>query len=109
MKVRDLRYKETEYKGHSIVAGAGGKNCPCLPCYNVHNCYGKDKVDFWDCATRFNGGCPEVLPRPKHIFKLTKRFENRKKGDKFRCVRCGQKLEIGTGEFDWITIEEVSK
>jgi len=43
--------------------------------------------------------------RPLHIFERTKEFDNRKKGDEFQCIRCGEKLKIGEGNFDWITIE----
>lgn len=106
MKVRDKTKKPTEYKGHEVPAGAGGRDCPCLPCFNVHDCgywnsAGK-RVHIWHCATNWNHGCPDPLPRPTHIFKLTKRFQNRKPGDVFRCIRCGQRLKIsGDSKFNF--------
>lgn len=73
MKVRDKRYKKTDFKGHEI-------NCP------------------------YPGGCPSQKPRPKHLFKNTKKFQNRKSGDIFKCVRCGQLCEFGACKFDFETI-----
>lgn len=106
IRVRDLTKKIKEYKGHQIVAGAGGKNCPCMPCWNVHDCgytSGEKHFENWDCATRYNGGCPP-LKRPSHLFKNTKRFQKRKNGDKFKCLRCGQELIVGNGDFDFTSI-----
>jgi hypothetical protein len=108
MKVRDLTKKKNEYKGHEIQAGKGGKNCPCLPCFDVHDFGWRGQmgqwVSFWDCATRARSGCPENLPRPHHIFRLTKRFQNRERGSVFKCLRCGQKVVIGEGGFDFHAI-----
>jgi len=111
--VRDKRYKKTDYKGHEIRGGGGGLDCPCLPCYNCHDCgYWKSNGinQYWvvsfDCATRYNKGCPDYLRRPHHLFKFTKRFSNRKIGDIFRCVRCGQKVKIGECKFDFSVIKK---
>lgn len=109
MDVRDRTKTQTEYKGHVIRAGAGGRDCPCLPCFNVHDCggyRGHDKwKSIWDCATRFNNGCPSQLRRPFHFFHATKKFLGRKPGDSFKCLRCGQRLIIqGEGDtFDFGT------
>ena len=113
MKVRELTEDLNRYKGHEIEAGAGGKDCPCLPCFNVHDCgwtasSGK-WVHSWDCATRHNSGCPERLRIPIHCFKSTKRFQNRKRGDIFRCVRCGQRLVMGEVNFTSFVPEEKEK
>ena len=107
MKVRDLTEDKKSYKGHEMEAGKGGLDCPCLPCFNVHDCgyynsQGK-RVEHWDCATRYNNGCPRELGRPRHVFKHTKRFQNRKAGDVFKCIRCGQKVVISTLKFDFIS------
>jgi len=103
MKARDHTFKKTEYKGQ--YCDAADAYCPCRPCYNCHDCgyyiNGK-RIKSFECATRHNNGCPSPMPRPKHIFKNTKRFSNRKKGDEFTCVRCKQKVKIGYGEFDFL-------
>jgi len=107
--VRDLTKNPKEYKGHEITAGAGGKDCPCLPCWNIHDCGYYDsrgrRVSRWDCAERVNNGCPLVLRRPLHIFKNTKRFQKRKASDIFKCLRCGQGLKLGEPSFDFVCKE----
>ena len=93
--VRDRTEKPTDFNGHSFLAGAGGLSCPCLPCCNVHDCgyYGHHKwVERWDCAVRFNGGCPRPTPAPNHIFRTTK--NPRRPGSIVRCRRCGQRITI---------------
>lgn len=109
MKVRDKRYKKTDFKGHEI--NCPYPDCPCLPCYNCHDCgyylghnEHKKWIENFDCATRSNCGCPSQKPRPKHLFKNTKKFQNRKSGDIFKCVRCGQLCEFGACKFDFETI-----
>ena len=91
MKVRDKRYKKTDFKGHEI--NCPYPDCPCLPCYNCHDCgyylghnEHKKWIENFDCATRSNCGCPSQKPRPKHLFKNTKKFQNRKSGDIFNCT-----------------------
>ncbi len=107
MNVRDKTKRVSEYKGHRIEAGKGGESCPCLPCFNVHDCgyfRGEHHIEVWDCATRYNSGCPNRLPRIQHIFRPSKRWDNRKIMDVFRCVRCGQKVRLD-GDFDFRTEE----
>jgi len=104
MKVRNHLYSKKEYKGQ--FCEALDEYCPCRKCFNCHDCGYRlpngEWVSLFECATRYNKGCPDLPPRPTHIFKMTKRFENRKKGDEFKCLRCGQKVKIGMGEFDFI-------
>ncbi len=110
MKVRDKRYKKTDYKGHEVECPS--LSCPCRPCFNVHDCgyylpgkFGEKRwISHFECATWFNRGC-STSSRPKHLFKNTKRFQNRKVGDVFRCIRCGQLCKIGQGEFDFEIID----
>lgn len=106
--VRDRTKKLSEYKGHFVPAGAGEKDCPCLPCFSVHDCGYLDsagrKIHRWHCVTNYNSGCPPRLRRPFYILKNTKRFQNRKRGDEFRCLRCGQKVIMG--EIDFMAQEE---
>ncbi len=106
MKVRDRRYEIISYKGYEIDCPY--VDCPCLPCYEVQNCgyyVGTDSFynpsGNFDCKTRVHIGCLNQKPRPKHLFENTKEFQNRKAGDIFRCIRCGQLCKIGKGEFDF--------
>jgi len=110
MKVRDRRYKITQFKGHVIDCPYA--DCPCLSCYNVQDCgyyLGSDPFEQWlesfDCLTHVNHGCPDPKPQPNHLFRNTKRFQNRKAGDIFCCIRCGQLCTIGKGEFDFEIID----
>ena len=83
MIVRDLTLSKKEYKGHPCHATT--KVCPCLPCYNSHDCTPPDPrhskqvySDIFHCAVNWNNGCPQPHPEPVHIL-------NRQK----RCKRCG--------------------
>ena len=108
MDVRDLTKSKTEYKGHEIQAGSGSRNCPCLPCFVVHDCGWSTHngwVKKWDCATRHNQGCPLKLKRVHHIFHVTKRWQKRRVGSIFKCLRCGQSLKMGD-DFDFHSIEK---
>ena len=105
MKVRNRLYAKTDYCGKEV--DARDAFCPCRPCWHIyhfpHWLFGK-RIDHFDCVTRHNQGCPHPLPRPLHIFYYSKRFRKRKKGDIFRCLRCGQEIRIGIDECDWITV-----
>ena len=83
MIVRNLELKKTDYKGHPCYAV--DSECPCLPCYNPHDCtppnpaYSKKVYsDTFHCATNWNTGCPQPKPEPIHNL-------NRQK----RCKKCG--------------------
>lgn len=69
MKVRDRTMLATGYKGRPT--DALDSECPCRACYNAHDCgygaYGGHVVAM-ECATRWNNGCPNPLPTPKHVF-----------------------------------------
>ena len=106
MKVRNQLYPSNSYKGQIIFAL--DEYCPCRPCWLVYhfpewNHLGK-RVDYPECWHNHHYGCPEPLPLPTHIFYNSKRFQNRKKGDKFRCLRCGQLITLGVDKCDWITV-----
>lgn len=84
MIVRDLTLKKSEYKGHPCYASEAV--CPCRPCFNCHDCNPPNRdysnnvySDIFDCASRYNSGCPQPNPEPVHIL-------NRQ----HRCKRCGQ-------------------
>jgi len=74
MQVRDRTKKKSEYKGR--VTDTSMKICPCMPCFNPHDC-GRHvytganqrewKIDM-QCATRHNDGCPRPKPEPEHIY-----------------------------------------
>jgi len=104
MMVRNNLYDRKDYKGQPI--DAPHEDCPCRPCWHIYHfpiwIHGK-KFEQYDCLTRHNHGCPEHA-RPLHIFYLSKRFENRKRGDKFKCLRCGKEVVIGDGSFDFIAV-----
>ena len=65
-----------------------------------------DNIIKWNCP-RYD--CEKGGYRPRHIFLFTEKFNNRKKGDSFKCLRCGKVLEIGKGDFDWIAVEGVEE
>lgn len=113
MMVRNHTKPITKYEGKYVTAGGAGLLCPCMPCFRVHDfgywLYGK-LIHRYHCWTNYTQGCPDSLPRPKHIFLLTKRFQKRKNGDTFRCLRCRQKVKIGVNDCDWVAItKEKSK
>ena len=108
MKVRDRTYKVTDYKGRWTEAVDA--ECPCRRCYNAHDCGYRRTDGIWvtsmECATNHSNGCPGTfidgkfeLVTSTHLFRDTKRFSNRKRGDVFRCVRCGQKYALGEIKF----------
>lgn len=79
MKVRDLTLPKTDYKGH--VFDASGSFCPCRPCLNAHDCgsvYGGSYHEDFQCAYRYNNGCPFPKPEAVHILNRLG-----------RCKRCG--------------------
>ena len=84
MIVRDLTLKKADYKGHPCDASYSF--CPCRPCFNCHDCSPPDRThskkfysDVFSCASRWNNGCPQPLPEPKHDLS--------RQG---RCKRCGE-------------------
>ena len=86
MKVRDLTLKKSEYKGRET--DACDAVCPCRPCYNAHDCgytnsQGKQVINM-ECATRWNCGCPDPMPKPEHITV----------GEGRKCKRCGGWKEV---------------
>lgn len=70
MIVRDRTLPKTEYKGRETDAGDSA--CPCRSCYNAHDCGRRNTVGEWkpdmQCATRYNGGCPDPKPTPEHVY-----------------------------------------
>jgi hypothetical protein len=78
--VRDYTKKKTEYKGRPTQASAD--DCPCMPCYNAHDCGYYNGKHEWvvrmACATNWNNGCPSPKPEPEH--------KPNKSGT--RCIRC---------------------
>jgi len=104
--VRNRLYSEKDYKGQWI--DAPDECCPCRPCWHLYH------FPWWDssgkmhshfnCVTKYNSGCPFPKPRPLHIFYLSEKFKKRKKGDVFRCLRCGKKVKLGEEECDWIAV-----
>ena len=86
MIVRDRTLRRSEYKGRETQARAA--KCPCMPCYNAHDCGYTNSQGKWvqgmECATRWNDGCPKPLPEPEHIFSprgyVCKRCGSRKSG-----------------------------
>ena len=108
MEVRNQLLKLTKYKGR--WSNSADQDCPCRSCFNAHDCgYRKPKgawVISMECATRYNMGCPQNMIEPIHIFKHTKRFQNRKRNDIFKCLRCGQKLIMSKVNF---IIKEIEK
>ena len=104
--VRNLLYSKKDYLGQPISALS--KVCPCMPCWHVYhfptwNNLGK-RIDHPECWNKYHKGCPESLPLPTHIFYNSKKFQNRKKGDKFRCLRCGQEITFGLDKCNWIVV-----
>lgn len=106
--VRDRRFRKTEFKGHIVVAGAGGRICPCLPCYNCHDCGHRrqdgEYIPYFDCANRHSLGCPTPLPRATHVFRWPKTGEP-KPGQVRVCCRCGQPFRIGEGNYNLIWVQ----
>lgn len=106
-KARNLLINPKEYKGKETYCY--DEYCPCRPCWHPHDC-GWWEHNNWKetfhCLTNYRFGCPDPLPRPCHIFRASKRFDRRKPGDKFRCLQCGQLIELGRGDCDWITTKE---
>lgn len=109
MKVRNRLLNEREYKGR--LTRTADKMCPCMPCWNPHDCgyrAGNGKwITVMRCLTNHNSGCPhdinKGLPRPIHII----RAKAGRKGQTRICLRCGQKVVIG--ECDFITFEAYQK
>lgn len=104
VKVRNYLYGKNEYAGKEIDAPF--RDCPCRPCFLIYHFpyrLGNKYIEKWSCVTQYNKGCPERV-RPLHIFYLSKKFERRKPGDKFKCLRCGSIVEIGKGDCDWIAV-----
>lgn len=68
MRVRDKAVKKGEY---GSTADAYDRNCPCRPCFRVHD-YGRtDSAGKWVANprwTREQGGCPSPMPEPQHTF-----------------------------------------
>ena len=84
MKVRDKRYKKSDYLGRETYAM--DKLCPCRPCFSVHDCgrfSGGEWRSYFACVTRFNNGCPHPIPEPVHILHSTREYV---------CKRCGKRL-----------------
>lgn len=92
MRVRDLTLPKTDYKGR--LTDAADDLCPCRPCWHPHDC-GHGGVEYlpggrqrgkWvtrmECATRWNGGCPQAQPPPVHVPPASKRAAQ-------VCKRCG--------------------
>jgi len=105
MRVRNRLYGRKDYYGKEIEAR--DTLCPCRTCWRIyhfpHWIYGR-RFDYFECVTRHNQGCPFPPPRPLHIFYLSKRFQKRKRGDTFKCLRCGQEVKMGVDKCDWITV-----
>lgn len=74
MKVRDKTLDESEYKGR--VTDASMKICPCMPCFNPHDCghyvyTGINKQEWrvdMQCVTRHVNGCPIPEKEPAHVY-----------------------------------------
>ena len=91
MLVRDKTIPKTEYKGRPTEAS--DDFCPCRPCYLPHDC-GHDRwitvsgyqqvqhVINMECATRWNGGCPQPKPEPEHVYTSDRAMV---------CKRCGMR------------------
>jgi len=104
--VRNRLYLKKDYKGQEIEAP--DEACPCRPCWHLYHfpwwdSSGKMYSNF-DCVTKHNSGCPSPKPKPLHIFYFSEKFRRRKKGDVFRCLRCGKLVRIGEEECDWIAV-----
>jgi len=103
---RNRLYDPDDYKGKEI--NAPDKQCPCRPCWHLYHFPYWDgsgkRHDNFDCVTRANEGCPDPKPEPCHIFYNSKRFQRRKKGDAFKCLRCGAEVKIGIDKCNWIAV-----
>ena len=96
MRARDMTQPKTEYKGREF--DCSDAFCPCRPCLNNHDCGYNQKVytnGLWtsnkwisrmECATRYNGGCPQPRPEPQHIYKSDRANI---------CQRCGYSRRRG--------------
>lgn len=105
MLTRNRLYPKDDYYGTPI--DAPDQECPCRPCWRLYHFphyFGEERIDNFNCVTRANEGCPDPKPRPLHIFYLSKRFQKRKRGDVFKCLRCGKEVRIGIDECDWIAV-----
>ncbi len=106
MLVRNQLWDKNDYEGHYV--DASDELCPCRPCWHVYHFPYWDNtgkmIENFQCCTRGNSGCPNPKPRPFHIFYNSKKFQNRKRGDVFKCLRCGQKVTIGIDDCDWIAV-----
>jgi len=104
---RNLLFKETDYKGHSIY-NCPSEDCPCRPCWRPNNFrYDAGAYqwrDYWDCATRYYRGCPDN-PKPVHILKNLKKLQKAKDGDIYWCLRCGAKVVIGKDAYEVQTVK----
>lgn len=84
MKVRDHTINAKEYKGR--WTDASDRYCPCRSCYDVHDCgycnSRGDRIVSMECVTRYNRGCPDIKPEPKHILSKYGTI----------CKRCGVKV-----------------
>ena len=104
--VRNHLYSQSDYHGKLI--DAPDPFCPCRLCWHVYHFPFWDSLgrrhDNFDCVTHASKGCPDPLPKPIHVFYNSKRFQNRKGGDKFRCLRCNQLITFGFDDFDYIVV-----
>ena len=84
MQVRDKRFKLSEWNGR--WTDASDRQCPCRWCYHPHD-FGYSTQRGYKvrmlCLTREHGRCPDVIPKPDHIYtkygKVCKRCGYRKK------------------------------
>ena len=101
MKVRNRLLDKREYKGR--LTEAADKMCPCQICWNPHDCGYRAGDGKWimimRCVTNHKSGCPRdinnELPRPIHVI----RAKTGGRGQTRICLRCGQKVIIGEGDF----------
>ena len=84
MIVRDKTLRTSEYKGRWTEASSAV--CPCMPCYNAHDCGYTNSQAKWvqrmECASRWNNGCPSPKPEPEHVYSSERGYV---------CKRCGER------------------
>ena len=103
-KVRNKLYSAKDYQGRAITAPH--RDCPCRPCWHLYHFptrLGSHTIHNFDCVHRHNYGCPDDS-KPTHILYLSKRLRVCRKGEVFRCLRCGQEVRVGVDDCHWIAV-----
>lgn len=99
MLVRDKTYLKSHFKGKQIECPH--KICPCLPCYNCHDCGYRMNGEWFprfECAHKFAKGCPDELRQLTHVIRQDNVLKRTMKTQR-TCLRCGERFFLKDENF----------